>query len=191
MLVSLLSMSAASLSAVVVPAQQLFAWQRAVAGMAAYCSATFISSPIDVLKTRMQLRKAESSGMFPLAITMLRTEGALVFFSGIGPALCMAPAAMVQYTLMDPLRGMMPLIMAASIAGALDITIKCPFDMLKTTLQSSTTKLSPSAVLHGIWRTGGVRGLWTGYGATLVSTAWPQSARPVDQPSRILVIAGA
>merc|ERR1740117_1142408 len=72
-------MSAASLSAVVVPAQQLFAWQRAVAGMAAYCSATFISSPIDVLKTRMQLRKAESSGMFPLAITMLRTEGALVF----------------------------------------------------------------------------------------------------------------
>jgi len=162
------SVTAASVSAAGVP--QLFAWQRAMAGMAAYCSATVISSPMDVLKTRMQLRKADdtSSGMLPLAIAMLRNEGALVFFSGIGPALCMAPAAIVQYTLMDPLRGMMPLIMAAALAGALDITMKCPLDMLKTRLQSTTAKLNPSALLLDIWRTDGVRGLWTGYGATLV-----------------------
>ena len=171
--VAVASVAAASVtaaSATAVP--QLFAWQRAVAGMAAYCSATLVSSPIDVLKTRMQLRKADSpTGMLPLAITMLRKEGALVFFSGIGPALCMAPAAVVQYTLMDPLRAMMPLILAAAIAGALDITMKCPLDMLKTRLQSTTSKISPSAMLLDIWRTDGVRGLWTGYGATLVSLA--------------------
>lgn len=62
---------------------------------------------------------------------------------------------------------MMPLILAAAIAGALDITMKCPLDMLKTRLQSTTSKISPSAMLLDIWRTDGVRGLWTGYGATL------------------------
>ena len=163
------SVSAASATAAV---PHLFAWQRAVAGMASYCSATLISSPIDVLKTRMQLRKADSpTGMLPLAITMLRKEGALVFFSGIGPALAMAPAAVMQYTLMDPLRAMMPLILAAAVAGAVDITMKCPLDMLKTRLQSTTAKVSPSAMLLDIWRREGVRGLWTGYGATLVSLA--------------------
>merc|ERR1740130_2499323 len=70
--------------------------------------------------------------------------------------------------LMDPLRAMMPLILAAAVAGAVDITMKCPLDMLKTRLQSTTAKVSMSAMLLDIWRREGVRGLWTGYGATLV-----------------------
>jgi len=50
---------------------------------------------------------------------MLQKEGAHAFFAGISPALMMAPAAMVQYTLIDPLRAQMPLYAAALIAGAL------------------------------------------------------------------------
>merc|ERR1740133_909489 len=46
--------------------------------------------------------------------------------------------------------------------------MKCPLDMLKTRLQSTTAKVSMSAMLLDIWRREGVRGLWTGYGATLV-----------------------
>ena len=66
--------------------------------------------------------------------------------------------------------GMMPLVLAAAIAGALDITIKCPFDQLKTKLQATVSgaKVSASALLLNTWRSEGVRGLWAGYGATLV-----------------------
>lgn len=103
---------------------------------------------------------------------MLRHEGALVFFSGIGPALMMAPAAMVQYTLMDPLRDVLPLFAAALIAGYLDITIKCPFDRIKTMLQGAKTgekeKTTMLTLLSNTWQESGLRGLWAGYGATLV-----------------------
>ena len=103
----------------------------------------------------------------PTLLTHTR-NGTQVFLSGIGPALMMAPAAMVQYTLMDPLRGAMPLILAAAIAGALDITIKCPFDRLKTKLQGTGERTSVLKLLNGAWREAGIRGLWAGNGATLV-----------------------
>ena len=84
--------------------------------------------------TKSPLKKDQR--VLPLALHMLRNEGVTVFYAGLGPALLMAPAAVVQYTLMDPLRGMVPLFMAAAIAGSLDITLKCPFDNLKTKLHS-------------------------------------------------------
>lgn len=165
MLVALLAVPALS----PVPTQQLFAWQRAIAGMSAYCAATLVSSPVDVVKTRLQLQKQDSKArVLPLALSMLRHEGALVFFSGIGPALMMAPAAMVQYTLMDPLRDVLPLVVAAMIAGYLDITLKCPFDRLKTKLQGMREKTTTLTLLSNTWKESGVRGLWAGYGATLV-----------------------
>lgn len=108
-----------------------------------------------------------------MAFHMLKNEGTLVFFSGLGPALLMAPAAMVQYTLMDPLRAAMPLLVAAAIAGALDITIKCPFERLKTKLQcggtggGSTQQPSALTLLLETFRDSGFRGLWAGYGPTL------------------------
>lgn len=82
----------------------------------------------------------------------------------------MAPAAMVQYTLMDPLRDVLPLFLAAVIAGSLDITLKCPFDRLKTKLQGTRVgeKAATLTLLSDTWKSSGVRGLWAGYGATLV-----------------------
>lgn len=158
-LTALLAMPYAS----VVSPPALFAWQRALAGMTAYCTATIVCSPVDVVKTRMQLSKLEKSShriddslvasppshrVLPMAVHMLKNEGTLVFFSGLGPALLMAPAAMVQFTLMDPLRAVMPLILAALVAGVLDITIKCPFERLKTKLQcgSNAGAVQPSAL---------------------------------------------
>merc|ERR1712087_1079254 len=156
LLVILASAHAAAITA------EAVAWQRAVAGMCAYCTATVVSSPVDVIKTRLQMiPKTEQVGTFPLAMSMLRNEGWIVFFSGIGPALLMAPAAMVQYTLIDPLRSMMPLFMAAAIAGTLDITIKCPCDGVKTRLQGAGAKasMSVSSLLQDAWKRNGIRGL--------------------------------
>ena len=153
-------------------AVQIFAWQRAIAGMSAYCAATIVSSPVDVVKCRLQCRHADPSkaappqAVLPLMLSMFRAEGPLIFWAGLGPAMLMAPAAMVQYTLMDPLRGMMPLFAAALIAGSLDILIKCPFERLKTQLQGGE-KVKATTLLHRTWKANGVRGLWAGLGATL------------------------
>jgi hypothetical protein len=150
--------------------QDLLVWQRAVAGAAAYCAATLVTSPVDVVKCRMQLKQQQAAGKVtsePLVVSMIREEGPQVLFAGIGPALLMAPAAMVQYTLMDPLRGVMPLFAAAIIAGSLDILIKCPFERLKTALQGGE-KESFVTLLRHTWQASGVRGLWQGLGATLV-----------------------
>lgn len=130
--------------------QDLLVWQRAVAGAAAYCAATLVTSPVDVVKCRMQLKQQQAAGKVtsePLVVSMIREEGPQVLFAGIGPALLMAPAAMVQYTLMDPLRGVMPLFAAAIIAGSLDILIKCPFERLKTALQGGEKESFVTLVL--------------------------------------------
>ena len=143
----------------------LFTWQRAIAGMSAYCAATVISSPVDVVKCRMQLKKSSVSTL-PLMLSMFRDEGPLVFFAGLRPALLMAPAAVVQYCTIDPLRSVMPLFAAAIIAGTLDILIKCPFERIKTQLQAGE-KLSVSELLRRTYNANGVRGLYAGLGATL------------------------
>ncbi len=76
---------------------------------------------------------------------------------------------------MDPLRAHLPLIAAAIIAGGLDITIKCPFDRLKTKMQGQGSggeggepRPGVAAHLASTFRAGGVAALWSGYGATLV-----------------------
>lgn len=147
-----------------IPVPQLFAWQRALAGMSAYCAATLVASPVDVVKCRMQCNPDRAT--MPLVKDMVVKEGPLVFFAGLGPALMMAPAAVVQYTLIDPLREVMPLIAAAVIAGTLDIVIKCPFERLKTQMQGGETS-SVASLLRQTWEANGVRGLWAGLGATL------------------------
>ena len=59
--------------------QSLMAWQRAIAGCAAYCTATVVSSPVDVVKTRLQMQKQDGrTRALPLAVSMFRREGALV-----------------------------------------------------------------------------------------------------------------
>lgn len=145
----------------------LLAWQRALAGAGAYCTATVVTSPMDVVKTRAQAAKGTQSSSLLVATQMLRKEGMLAFFAGLTPALLMAPAAMVQYTLIDPLRAQLPLYAAALIAGALDITIKCPFDRLKTQMQTNREGTMMSLLLSTV-KASGIRGLWAGYAATLV-----------------------
>lgn len=144
------------------------AWQRAIAGAGAYVAATVVTSPVDVVKTRIQAMPGKQQSSLSMAWKMFTKEGAGVFFAGLGPAMMMAPAAIVQYTLLEPLRAQMPLFAAAMIAGWLDITIKCPFDRLKTRrqgLESDNESISDFVVRTV--REGGVRALWEGYAATL------------------------
>jgi hypothetical protein len=71
---------------------------------------------------------------------------------------------------MDPLRARLPLSIAALIAGFIDITIKCPFDRLKTQRQGLSCDGRQQGVLEFVsseMKKSGIAGLWLGYGATL------------------------
>jgi len=145
----------------------LHTWQRSLAGAGAFAAATILTSPMDVVKTRAQASTDNNDTSLTIALDMLRQEGVLSFFSGLAPALLMAPAAMVQYTVIDPLRARFGVWVAAMIAGALSVTIKCPFDRLKTLLQNDLSERTARELFLLTLRDSGVTGLWTGYGATL------------------------
>ena len=151
--------------AVVEPVLQ--AWQRSIAGAGAFSAATILTSPIDVIKTRAQAPGQGSRNSFAVGLHMLRNEGFSSFFAGITPALMMAPAAMVQYTLIDPLRARYPVWLAAIIAGIICISIKCPFDRIKTLMQNDRQQRTMGVLFQETLRDSGPQGLWTGYIATL------------------------
>jgi hypothetical protein len=101
-LVSALLMSSQG-ATVAAAVPEILAWQRAIAGAGAFCTATLVTCPLDSLKVRMQVRKQDSSASsVRVAWDMVLHEGMAPFFAGIGPALLMTPAAVCQYTLVSP-----------------------------------------------------------------------------------------
>ena len=82
----------------------------------------------------------------------------------------MAPGMVIQYTLVDELRRHMPVVPAACIAGAVDITLKTPFERVKTRVQAAMVSGGGESVLDQMareTRAKGLASLWGGYGATL------------------------
>jgi solute carrier family 25 S-adenosylmethionine transporter 26 len=63
---------------------QISATESAIAGSMSGAVAAGITTPLDVLKTRMMLAR-EKTGMFTLLNTILRENGWKAFFAGIGP----------------------------------------------------------------------------------------------------------
>mmetsp|Transcript_21504 Transcript_21504/g.46725 ORF Transcript_21504/g.46725 Transcript_21504/m.46725 type:complete len:331 (-) Transcript_21504:464-1456(-) len=166
LLLTMLAHSAVGLQAALAQ-PMLQAWQRSIAGAGAFSAATILTSPIDCIKTRAQAPGQGSRNSFRVALDMLRNEGVSSFFAGLTPALMMAPAAMVQYTLIDPLRARYPVWLAAIMCGVLCISIKCPFDRLKTLMQDDRQQRTMGALFRETLRESGPRGLWTGYTVTL------------------------
>ena len=83
----------------------------------------------------------------------------------------MAPGMVIQYTLVDELRRHMPVVPAACIAGAVDITMKTPFERVKTRVQAAMESGGGEGGVLGQMaretRANGLASLWGGYGATL------------------------
>lgn len=149
--------------------------QRATAACSAYVVGTVLTSPLDVLKTQSQATGARAGPALLHEIVARGGVGAL--FRGLGPSLLMAPGMVVQYTLYDELRKVLPAATAACVAGAVDITLKTPFERAKTLSQANTAGMmrgsgggAPNSVLAQVVcgvRANGVASLWRGYGATL------------------------
>ena len=64
--------------------ESISAWESGLFGSAAGAVAAGVTTPLDVLKTRMMLAK-EKTAMMPLLRDVLRESGPRAFFAGIGP----------------------------------------------------------------------------------------------------------
>ncbi|MEM9388812.1 MAG: MC/SLC25 family protein [Pseudomonadota bacterium] len=126
--------------------------ERALAAATACITGAVTTLPIDVIKTRIQTLPPRTS-VGRVAASILSQDGPRGFFRGLAPALLMTPGSILQYTLYDELRKSLPPLPAATLAGIVDITVRTPFEKLKTVAQA------------GVFPQGH---LWSGYGATLL-----------------------
>lgn len=130
--------------------------QRALAATTACVTGAVTTLPIDIIKTRIQTLPARTS-VRRVASSILAQDGPRGFFRGLAPALLMTPGSILQYTLYDELRSRkVPPLSAATLAGVVDITVRTPFEKVKTVAQVGGSL------------TWGIRSLWSGYGATLL-----------------------
>ena len=141
-------------------------WERAASACTAYLVATTLTAPLDRVKTTLQSNPNLSrAGARATASMIIRQDGMTGLFRGLGPALAMAPAVALQYTLMDELGQMRMNPLAASlVVGTIDVVARAPFENVKIALQGGG---SASNVLRNA-RAMGPQTLWRGLGATLV-----------------------
>lgn len=156
---------AAQMPAPILPsAPSLSHMQLALSAILSYCIGTLVSSPLDVIKTHMQI-SGRHCGIVRVAKGIFQLHGLRGFWKGILPALSMAPGMMIQYSIVDVFRTHfqhMPIMFPAAVAGAIGITLNAPFENMRVVAMSSS-----HAVQHNVLRHMTFAKLWTGYSATL------------------------
>ena len=112
-------------------------WERAALACTAYLVATTLTAPLDRVKTTLQSNPNLSrAGARATASMIIRQDGMSGLFRGLGPALAMAPAVALQYTLMDELGQTRINPLAASlVVGTIDVVARAPFENVKVALQ--------------------------------------------------------
>lgn len=155
-----------------------------IAGVGACCG-EMVTTPIDCVKTRLQLAARASSSASVVRL-LLRDEGVGALYRGLQPALLrQATYGSVRIGLYEPVKvlvsprdGSAPTLghkmLAGALCGGAAATLCCPADVVKVRLQAPPPGGPGSApryrnVAHAfstIYAHEGVRGLWSGWSPT-------------------------
>jgi len=157
------------------------------------CVAECITLPIDIVKTRMQLRSKiiqrevalQYSNSLRAGLTIVRTEGIPALWKGLSPALLrQSTYGSMRYGFYTPIKRLLgaedakhtPLwkkVTAGSVAGALSSFVANPTDLVKVRMQADgmagTTQRSYGGLFNSfsrIIKEEGFLSLWRGVGAT-------------------------
>merc|ERR1711908_157483 len=147
--------------------------ERMLAASGSFFITTLVTHPLDVVKTNLQLEgsakgKGPATGVKQMVSKLLQRDGVGAFYKGIGPSLLMAPGGMVQYAMYDELRKHLSPTPSSLLAAVVDISLKTPFELLKTQMQSNVHRhQSLGQVLMYNVRNGGVISLWAGFTSIL------------------------
>uniref|UniRef100_A0A7S3D7C3 Mitochondrial carrier protein n=1 Tax=Palpitomonas bilix TaxID=652834 RepID=A0A7S3D7C3_9EUKA len=163
----------------------------------ASCTAEFMTVPIDVVKTRLQLSGSlhYQKGYTNVTATVrsiVKTEGLRGLFKGAAPALLrQATYGGLRLSLYEPIKGawkivvqsdndrsMVTKILSGCTAGALSSFICNPTDVVKVRMMADTANkyqsrryASTMTAFCTIWREEGLKGLYRGVGATTARAA--------------------
>lgn len=140
---------------------------RVLAACSGYVAGTLAATPLDVIKTKLQ-QPGSSRNLLSVTADIFRRDGFPGgFYRGLGPALCMAPGTVIQYTLYDNFRARdFGAVASAIMAGVVDITVRTPMERIKTLRQAGLA--SAPVGTRAVTGARKIASLWSGYGATLL-----------------------
>lgn len=163
-------------------------YERFLAGSLAGATAQTAIYPMEVLKTRLTLRKTgQFSGMADCAKQMLQKEGVFAFYKGYVPnLLAIVPYAGIDLAVYETLKfawlnrnsgvvdpGVMVLVGCGAVSGTCGQLASYPLALIRTRMQAQTSikgapKVSMVALLQNIVAQEGVTGLWRGISPNLL-----------------------
>jgi hypothetical protein len=149
---------------------------------AACCTATLVT-PLNVLKTRSQLREdKQKSGISKRLRAIVAAEGYGALLRGLGPQILLSSHTTIQVALYECLKRSMwgsedaPLWGVAGVSAVskgFASTVCNPLEVCRTRLQDRRNASNPdyasmTTAFKTIWRTEGVRGLYRGVGVNVM-----------------------
>lgn len=179
-------------------------------GISVGCANT-ITNPLDVIKVRLQLARNKAAkeggvkppGMVQTGMNVVRNEGVLALWSGLGPSLArglfFGGARLGLYT---PIKTMLVpegqpslnmKVLSGSLSGGLAAAVTSPIELIKTRLQAAGNTpgaaTSSIGVIRAVVQADGVVGLWKGAMPGLVRSAILTAAQcaTYDEVKRIVV----
>jgi solute carrier family 25 protein 14/30 len=156
-------------------------WKLFVFASISASTAELCTTPIDSLKTRLQLQRAR--GAFPSVAgtlsSVLRAEGVSALYAGAAPAVArQATYGSLRMGLYEIFRkrlrddGFGAKVLSGCASGACSAFVTNPFDVVKVRLQVGTaTDRNVFTALAALARAEGVRGLYRGVGPTTLRAA--------------------
>lgn len=164
--------------------------ELATSGLSVSCANT-VTNPLDVVKVRLQLERnrlgsgAKPPGMLQTGINIVRNEGVLAMWSGLGPSLArglfFGGARLGLYTPIkaaiagDGKQTLQLKILSGSLSGGLAAAVTSPIELIKTRLQAAGRTPGAPTTSMGVIRTvvaaDGVVGLWKGAMPGLIRSA--------------------
>lgn len=163
-------------------------YERFLAGSLAGATAQTAIYPMEVLKTRLTLRKTgQFSGMADCAKQMLQKEGVSAFYKGYVPnLLAIVPYAGIDLAVYETLKftwlnrnsgvvdpGVMVLVGCGAVSGTCGQLASYPLALIRTRMQAQTSikgapKVSMFTLLQNIVAQEGVTGLYRGISPNLI-----------------------
>eukprot|EP01063_Lacrimia_lanifica_P018222 TRINITY_DN25163_c0_g1_i1.p1 TRINITY_DN25163_c0_g1~~TRINITY_DN25163_c0_g1_i1.p1 ORF type:complete len:273 (+),score=87.29 TRINITY_DN25163_c0_g1_i1:67-885(+) len=133
------------------------ALQASAAGVATGVAESFISSPLNFVRSRMQRPEWGYRNTFDCVRTVVRTEGALAFYKGLAPVLLRNPFCNgVTWFTLKSVDNALPeftgkWMVAGAVGGAVGSFFSYPFEILRTA-QMHNMRLDVSMSTRGLRR---------------------------------------
>ena len=147
------------------------------AGVAAAIELSILS-PLDLVKTRLQLPQSPAggqrwTGLLQALRGTVANEGLLGLWRGFGPGLCIVvPRRGIKFAANSSFRsvlgdGAAASLVAGGAAGACEAVLITPLETVKVALQSAQRSTSATHVASTLCRAGGPTALYAGLSATV------------------------